>query len=306
MKILVTGTTGFVGSHAALHLAAAGHQVVATARDPLKLAALSGVDGIRQERLELSDREGWPRLLEGCDALVHVALGWGDDGPAMLERDTAASVALFEAARRAGTPRIVYTSSTAANGEMTSSNREDRAPRPTDLYGATKAATEMYARAYAFGHGLRVNVVRPGYVFGEPALPGGRCQPDRRFLDLCRDVLAGRAVRLVRHDGTQFLHARDLARVYEAVLRDDRPFAIHYALSSRWRSWEWIARQAMELAGREVPMELEDRGYAEEPWTFDVGALREDFGLEFDNESALRLHLEWALDRVRAGNHPGD
>lgn len=306
MKILVTGTTGFVGSHVALHLARAGHQVVATSRDPGKLPALSRVDGIRQERLDLGDREGWVELLDGCQALVHVALGWGDDGPAMLERDTEASVALFEAARRAGTRRIVYTSSTAANGEMTLSNREDRALRPTDFYGATKAATEMFARAYAHVHGMNVHVVRPGYVFGEPAVAGGRSQPDTRFRTLCADILAGRPVRLVRHDGTQFLHARDLAKVYEALLEDPRTFTTHYALSSRWQSWEGIARRAMELAGRQAPLEIEDRGYGKDPFLFEVAAIREDFGLDFDNETRLEEHLGWHLAEAAKEIHPAD
>lgn len=306
MKILVTGTTGFIGSHVALHLARSGHEVVATAREPQKLAALSRVDGIRQARLDLGDREGWEELLDGCEALVHVALGWGDDGPTMLERDTAASVALFEAARRAGTRRIVYTSSTAANGEMTTSNREDRATRPMDFYGATKAATEMFARAYAHTHGMKVHVVRPGYVFGEPAVPGGRCQPDTRFRTLCEDILAGRPVRLVRHDGTQFLQARDLAKVYEALLEDPRAFTIHYALSSKWQSWEGIARRAMELSGKEAPLEIEDRGYGEEPYLFEVAAIREDFGLDFGNETQLGDHLEWQLSEAAKGIHPAE
>lgn len=306
MKILVTGTTGFVGSHVALHLARAGHDVVATARDPAKLPALSGVDGIRQARLDLGDRDGWEELLDGCAALAHIALGWGDDGPAMLERDTAASVALFEAARKAGARRIVYTSSTAANGEMTLSNREDRAARPVDFYGATKAATEMFARAYAHAHGMNVHVVRPGYVFGEPAIAGARSQPDPRFRTLCADILAGRPVRLVRHDGTQFLHARDLAKVYVALLEDPRPFTTHYALSSRWRSWEELARMAMELAGKEVPLEIEDRGYGKDPYLFEVGAIREDFGLDFDNEAQLANHLEWHLAEAAKETHPSD
>jgi len=301
MRILVTGTTGFIGSHLAVHLARSGHDVVATARDPRKLPALSQIDGIRQNRLDLGERIGWTGLLAGCDALVHVALGWGDDGPAMLENDTAASVALFEAARAAGVGTIVYTSSTAANGEMTALNSADRAPRPQDLYGATKAATEMYARAYAGKAGMKVHVVRPGYVFGEPVLPGARSQPDDRFRALCGDVAAGRPVPLVRHDGTQFLHVSDLVQVYARLLEHPETFSLHYALSSRWVSWEWVAREAMALAGRDVPLAIEDRGYGASPYLFDVSGIRDDFGLDFGNEGRLREHLRWALAQVERG-----
>jgi len=298
MRVLVTGATGFIGSHVAVALARAGHQVLATGRDPRKVPALGAVPGIRLARLDLGERDGWAALLRGQDALVHVALGWGDRGPAMLQADTAASVALFEACVAAGVPRVVYTSSTAANGEMEALNREQRQPRPVDFYGATKAATENYARAYSHTHGLQVQVIRPGYIFGEPAVEGARSQPDGRFSVLCRAVKAGQPVRLVRHDGTQFLHAQDIAQAYVGLLEHKALYSIHYALSPDWRAWEQVARWAMELAGRQVPLELEDKGYGAEPYRFDVGALETDLGLSFPNEGRLKAHLAWELGRA--------
>jgi UDP-glucose 4-epimerase len=297
MKILVTGATGFIGSHVAVALAKAGHQVLATGRDAQKVPALGRVPGITLARLDLGDRGGWREQLKGCEALVHIALGWGNDGPQMLANDTAASVALFEAARQAGVGQVITTSSTAANGEMTALNSEDRALRPIDLYGATKAATEMYARAYAH-QGLRLRVIRPGYFFGEPVVPGARSQPDQRFAQICRAIKHGEPVRLVRHDGTQFLHADDIAQVYLAALSHPGPFSIHYALSKDWRSWEEVARLAMAETGRQAPLELEDRGYGDAPYLFDVEAIRRDFGLSFGNLERLREHVRWELSRA--------
>ena len=159
MRVLLTGATGFIGSHVAVALSESGHEVSATGRDPAKLPALGGLRGVTLARLDLGERSGWESLLAGHDALVHVALGWGDDGPAMVQADTLASVALFDACVRAGVGQVVYISSTAANGEMDALNREDRQARPVDFYGATKAATEAFARAYAHTHGLRVRVI---------------------------------------------------------------------------------------------------------------------------------------------------
>lgn len=295
MRVLVTGATGFIGSHVAVALARAGHSVLATGRDPGKLPALAQLPGIQMARLDLDERGAWPALLKGQDCLVHVALGWGDQGPAMLRADTAASVELFEACVAAGVPKVIYTSSTAANGEMDALNREDRLPRPTDFYGATKAATEMYARAYGARHGLRIHVIRPGYIFGEPALPGAHSQPDRRFAEIRDALLAGRRVSVVRHDGTQFLHARDLAQAYLKLLPHPATFSIHYALSRDWQSWERVARWAMQIAGREVPLDIQDKGYGAEPFCFDVGALERDLGLSFGNEEALKAHLAWEI-----------
>jgi UDP-glucose 4-epimerase len=296
MKVLVTGATGFIGSHVAVCLARAGHLVLATGRNAQKVPALGHVQGISLARLDLADRKEWKQQLAGCEALVHVALGWGDDGPMMLENDTAASVALFEAARAAGVKRVVVTSSTAANGEMRALNSEDQAPRPMDFYGATKAATEMYARAYA-QKGLQIQVIRPGYIFGEPAVEGGRSQMDLRFAQICQNVRDRKPVRLVKHDGTQFLHAADIARVYLAALSHPATFSIHYALSHAWQSWEAVARMAMQEAGVQAQLELEDRGYGPQPYLFDVSALERDFGLRFDNWERLKAHVRWQLGR---------
>jgi UDP-glucose 4-epimerase len=298
MRILVTGATGFIGSHVAVTLARQGHQVLATGRDPHKVPALGAVPGLTLARLDLGQRQGWAGLLKGCDALVHVALGWGDDGPAMLEADTAASVALFQACVQAGVGRVIYTSSTAANGQMDGLNAEGRQTRPTDFYGATKAATEQFARAYSHAHGLQVNVLRPGYIFGEPAVPGARSQPDARFTQLCRALKAGQAVPLVRHDGTQFLHAQDLASAYLGLLTHPAAFSIHYGLSREWRSWETVARWAAELAGVPATLALQDKGYGAEPCLFDVAALEQDLGLSFGNEARLKAHLAWELARA--------
>jgi UDP-glucose 4-epimerase len=153
----------------------------------------------------------------------------------------------------------------------------------------------MYARAYSHRHGLQVQVIRPGYIFGEPVVEGARSQPDGRFRQLCADVKAGRAVRLVRHDGTQFLHAQDIAQAYLGLLGHAAPFSIHDALSPDWRSWEQVARWAMQVAGKEAPLELEDKGYGAEPFRFDVSALQRDLGLQFPNEARLKAHLAWQL-----------
>jgi UDP-glucose 4-epimerase len=297
MRIVVTGATGFIGSHVAVRLARAGHAVVATGRDPGKVPALGSVPGITLQRLDLSDHGSWAAPLQGADVLVHVALGWGDTGPEMLAADTAASVGLFETARKAGVHRVIYTSSTAASGQMTPLDDEERQNRPEDLYGATKAATEMFARAYARQQGLPIHVIRPGYIFGEPVVEGARSQPDKRFTAICKAVREGRPVKLVKRDGTQFLHAADVAEVYLRLLDDPAPFSIHHALSKDWTSWEQVARWAMEAAGREVPIELEDRNYGEQPFRFDVSRLERDLGLSFGNAERLRGHVRWELSR---------
>jgi len=298
MRIAVTGATGFIGSHVSVRLAKSGHEVVATGRNPSKVPALAKVPGIELARGDLSDPSSWNTCLQGCDALVHIGLGWGETGIDMLRNDTEASVRLFQAAVDAGVSRIIYTSSTAACGEMQAVNREDMIPRPMDFYGATKAATESYLRAFGHKHGLSVHVVRPGYTFGESIVEGAHGQPDTRFRDICRAVAKGEPVKLVKHDGTQFLHAQDIAEVYLALLAYTPSPSVHYALSSEWRSWVEVVELADEVAGKKTEIVLEDRGYGEAPFVFDVSAIKNDLGLSFGNLDRLREHVRWELSRL--------
>ena len=297
MKIIITGATGFIGSHVAGRLARAGHEVVATGRNPRKVPALETVPGITLARLELRDPTSWAPALTGGDVLVHIALGWGEGGLLMLQADTAASVGLFEAAHAAGVRKIIYTSSTAAVGEQRGEDREDCQLRPTDYYGATKASTEMFARAFARTTKVQVHVIRPGYIFGEPVVDGASVYSDTRFRNICRAVREGRPVRLIQNDGTQLLHAGDLAKVYEALLTHDAGFSTHFALGKDWCSWADIARMAMTERGREVPIEFEDRGYGP-PLLYDLSAIERDFGLAFHGREQLRAHVRWVLTQT--------
>jgi UDP-glucose 4-epimerase len=297
MKIVITGATGFIGSHVAVRLARAGHQVVATGRNPRKVPSLGTVPGISLMRLELKDPASWAPALAGADVLVHVALGWGEGALPMLQADTAASVGLFEAAHAAGVRRIIYTSSTAAVGEQRGDDREDCPLRPTDYYGATKASTEMFARAFARTTKVPVHVIRPGYIFGEPAVEGANIYSDTRFRNICRAVREAQPVRLIQNDGTQFLHASNLAKVYEALLTHEVGFSTHFALAKDWCSWADIARMAMAGYGREVPIEFEDRGYGP-PLLYNLSAIERDFGLAFQSREQLRTHVDWVLSVI--------
>ena len=149
--------------------------------------------------------------------------------------------------------------------------------------------------AYAFSGGPRMHIVRPGYIFGEPVLAGTDAEVDQRFVQICRSIKQGLPIRLIKHDGTQFIHARDIAEVYLALLSHPETFSIHYALANEWVSWAKIAEMAMEEAGKRVAVKLEDCNYSPVPYLFDVRKLEMDFELSFVNEQELREHIRWAL-----------
>ena len=116
MRVLVTGATGFVGSHLIEGLRRANHEIAALVRSPGKAAALMAL-GVEQVRGHLGDAEALARAAAGRDLVFHVAgLTAALDEAEYLRANRDGTRALIEAAERGGVGRFVYVSSMAAAG----------------------------------------------------------------------------------------------------------------------------------------------------------------------------------------------
>jgi UDP-glucose 4-epimerase len=298
MRIFMTGATGFIGSHVAYRLLGAGHELVAIARNPSKTPSLAQHPKVRRVAATLYDDAIIAQNLEGCEACVHVALGWGDTPLDMLETDTRATVSLLEACVRAGVKHFIYTSSTAALGGFWSRMSEADPTRPSDYYGATKAASEAYVLAVGAKSQMRCNVIRPGYTFGNPVSEGAPTQPDQRFNQIVQRALAGEEIRLKKGDGTQFVWAGDLARLYQAVLDSKRSREVYFGLATPFTTWQVVAEEAVRLTGSKSKIIAEGEPGA--PCLFDLSKIREHFGLEFSSAEHITRHLEYFIGKYSA------
>ncbi len=201
MRTLVTGATGFVGSHLVEALRRAGHDVAALVRTPGKAAAL-GVLGVEQVRGDLGDRDALARAAEGRDAVFHVAgLTAARDEGEYLRANRDGTRAVVEAAERAAAGRFLYVSSMAAAGPARRGRplSGGEPPMPVTAYGRSKLAGESVVRE------ARVpwTIVRPPMVYGPR---------DREVLKVFQLARLGLAP--VFGDGTQELsavHVSDLA-----------------------------------------------------------------------------------------------
>jgi UDP-glucose 4-epimerase len=296
MRIFMTGATGFIGSHVAYRLLGAGHDLVVIARNPDKTPSLSSHPRVRRVQASLYDQALIREQLEGCEACVHVALGWGDTPLSMLETDTRATVSLLEDCVQRGVKHFIYTSSTAALGGFWSRMSESDPTRPSDYYGATKAASEAYVLAVGAKTNMRCNVIRPGYTFGNPVVEGAPTQPDKRFNDIVKSAVAGQEIRLKKGDGTQFVWAGDLAKLYQAVLDGTRSREVYFGLATPFVSWQAIAEEAVRLTSSKSKVVTE--GEPGSPCLFDLSKIREHFGLEFASAEHITDHLKYLIRRV--------
>lgn len=311
MNVLLTGGTGFIGSHVAIALLESGHEVTILARNPNKVPALAGKPGIDLVQGDLTDLALLESLVQGKDACIHVALNYtGTTGHQMLRGDTLPSVYLADCAAEANVKHFIYTSSTSVN-DCLYQPRHDHPEeaiktvtaltkqRPCTFYGATKAASENYLIAASYQSQMRANIIRPGYVFGNPVVPGASTQGDTRFRDIVRNALNGEPIHVGSGDGTQFIWAGDLAKLYVAILHGDVNRKTYLGLSKNFVSWREIAEEAIAKtrSGSEVVVEGRSSGSEEEEQgvRWDVSDMKKDFGLEFDPWPHLRDHLDYVI-----------
>lgn len=306
MRVFVTGGTGFIGHYVVRALLEKGHEVVIATRHPNKVPSLRSQPSVSFVEASLTDFDKLAKGLEGCDACIHIALGWGETPSTMLMNDTRATVFLLENAAKAGCKKFIYTSSTAAMGVMRPSMREVTSNLPLDLYGATKAAGEAYVLGFRRGYGeqfpevsMKRNIIRPGYTFGNPAFPDGCSQPDRRFFEMARAVKEDREIHIVKNDGTQFIHASQQAMLYMNLLESDKNEEIYLGLGDVWISWKEIAElMVAQKPGCKSKIVEKDLGWDDNPMRFEVQKIKDHFGLVFDAHEFLEGHVKWTYSQV--------
>jgi len=292
MKIFLTGGTGFIGHFVAKEFLEHGHSLKILARNPGKIPSLASHKNVEMIHAGLLDSEAIKKGLESCEACVHIALGWGNTPLEMLAKDTTATVQLLEFAANAGCEKFIYTSSTAALGKIRPDANEEMVCQPVDLYGATKAAGEAYV--LGANSKMKRNIIRPGYTFGQLAFPDGVSQPDRRFFNITQAVKENRAIHLIKNDGTQFIHASQLAKLYSAVLNSSLSEEVFFGLGTEWISWKSIAERAIAMhPGTKATIEEEDKGWGSKPLLFSLEKINKFFGLKFNGNDFIDEHVKW-------------
>ena len=188
-KVLVTGGSGFIGSHAILQLLAVGHEVRTTVRSlkregdvraMLKEGGAEPGDRLSFLAADLESDAGWPEAVAGCDYVLHVASPLPPNIPRnedeLIVPAREGTIRVLRASRDAGVRRVVVTSSFAAIGygqkerktPFTEADWTD--PAGSDVMPYTKSKTLAERAAWDFiakeGGALELSVVNPVGVFG--------------------------------------------------------------------------------------------------------------------------------------------
>ncbi|HEU5219127.1 MAG TPA: aldehyde reductase [Gemmatimonadales bacterium] len=188
--VLVTGGSGFIGSHCILQLLAAGHRVRTTvrslkrevdARAMLKEGGAEPGDRLSFAAADLEKDAGWPEAVAGCEYVLHVASPFPPSIPRnedeLIVPAREGALRVLRASRDAGVKRVVLTSSFAAIGyghetlsktpfdetSWTNPEGDDVRPYVKSKTLAERAAWDFIARE---GGGLELSAINPVGVFG--------------------------------------------------------------------------------------------------------------------------------------------
>jgi nucleoside-diphosphate-sugar epimerase len=250
MRVALTGGTGYTGSRLLARLSARGDEVVALARRGAERPSGSAtwIEG------DLADPTALARLVDGADAVVHVAAVYRTAGhPDSYYRDVnvGGTERLLEAAAREGVRRFVHTSTVGVHGHVERPPADETAPMaPGDIYQETKVEGERLALELGRKRGVPVTVIRPGAIYGPQ---------ERRLLKLFRAIARGRYA--IVGDGRAFYHpvyVDDLLDGYLLLL--ERPEAVGEAFivaGARYVSQrELAAIIARHTGGRVLPFRV--------------------------------------------------
>jgi len=285
MNVLVTGGAGYVGSHAAAILRAAGHN--AWVIDNLSRGHKPAVPLDRFIEGDLADRPLLKRLLreQKIDAVMHFAahsqVGESVVNPAIYyENNIANSISLLEAMRDCRVWRIVFSSSAAVYGQPESIPIVEDVPKqPINPYGFSKLAVEHALDDYARAYGIGFAALR--YFNAAGAAADGRLgedhTPETHLIPLVLQVALGQreSIKIFGSDyptpdGTcvrDYIHVDDLGRAHLAALeRLEQGKGLKLNLGvGRGFSVREVVEACRRVTGHPIPAEAAPRREGDPP-----------------------------------------
>jgi UDP-glucuronate 4-epimerase len=258
MKILVTGTAGFIGFHLTKKLLNAGHEVVGldSINDyydvTLKYARLkeSGIPhdlisynslveseahpGYRFIRLNLEDRDNLDNLLRTnqfdkvCNLAAQAGVRYSLTHPhAYIDSNITGFINILEACRHQGVGHLVYASSSSVYGLNTKVpfSESDPVDHPISLYAATKKSNELMAHTYSYLFNLPTTGLRFFTVYG----PWGR--PDMALFIFTKSILEGKPIEVFNNGDMErdFTYVDDIIEGISRILNGTAPQSLQSA-----------------------------------------------------------------------------
>jgi len=279
MRVLVSGGAGFIGSHFAKRLAAAGENVVVF--DKLTYsgnpANLEGADAEFVEG-DICDLDALASAGAGCEAVVNFAAETHVDRSILgasefVETDVLGAYALVSWAKEAGI-RLVQVSTDEVYGDVPTgeSSSEDDPLRPSSPYAASKAGGDLQILAAVRTYGANASITRGSNTYGPNQYP------EKVIPLFVTNALDGEPLPLYG-DGRQtrdWLHVDDHCAAIELVLQEGGPGEVYNVGAGEELENRELTRRILELTGADESLvrHVEDRAGHDRRYSLDSSKLR--------------------------------
>jgi len=225
MKVLITGSAGFIGSALSLQLLARGDEVVGLDNlndyydvelKKARLARTTDYDGYTDVRVSLEDRDGVAAVFSEhkpqrvINLAAQAGVRYSIENPhAYVDTNLVGFTNILEGCRHNHVEHLVYASSSSVYGANTNMpfSVHDNVDHPVSLYAASKKANELMAHTYSHLYQTPTTGLRFFTVYG----PWGR--PDMALFLFTRNILAGKPIDVFNHGN----HRRDFTYIDDIV-----------------------------------------------------------------------------------------
>jgi nucleoside-diphosphate-sugar epimerase len=314
-RTLVTGASGFIGSHLTRRLLSLGADVhaltsVVSSVYPMRLVDLR--EQITLHEGSLTDRGALeqiaatvkPDYVFHLGAYTHVGKSWSRVDEC-VQVNVQGTVNLLMALAPYGYKRFINTGTSEIYGDIEVPFREDKQPHPISPYSVSKYAAEEYCRLFAEAYGWPVVRVRPFNAYG-PAQ-----SPDRVIPEIITRAVRGERLRMTQGKQTrEFNYVEDLAEGFVQLATapdvDGELFNLGCGVDVSMRE---VAPTILDLMGN--PSEAEFGAFPDRPteiWEMrcDPTKAQQHFGYEARTslQDGLAKTIEWYREELAAGRTP--
>jgi len=295
MRVVVTGGAGFIGSHYVRQVLSGAYESVADADvvvldnltyagNEANLAPVAGSPRLQFVHGDIRDQDLVEKLLADADAVVHFAAESHVDrsilGPAeFVLTNVLGTQTLLQAALQAGVRRFVHVSTDEVYGSIEAGSwSEDDVLEPNSPYSASKASSDLMARAYHRTHGLPVCITRCSNNYGPYQFP------EKVIPLFVTNLLDGKPVPLYG-DGLNvrdWLHVDDHCRGIQLVLDGGRPGETYNIGGGTELTNKELTGLLLDAvgAGWDMVQPVDDRKGHDRRYSVDISKIRTELGYE--------------------------